>query len=139
MKRILFLVLWIILVFASRAHAGIEIYANGQKYDSLKAYKLFEKLGVVHIPVGRSIPKSYQVGQKNLSDASWHQLYVLSVENGMAGVLRDFYQTWGQSQSIASEQLQEAIQQVVTSSKSPKLLISGPGKLRIMALSAANN
>ena len=68
-----------------------------------------------------------------------HKLYVLSVENGVVGALQDFYQTWGQAdlqtpQSISSGQLQEAIQQAVTTSKDPKLLISEPGKVRIMAL-----
>ena len=71
---------------------------------------------------------------KDLSDAVLHKLYVLSVENGMVSALQDFYQALGQSNSISPEQVQEAIQQTVTTSKDPKLLISGAGKVRIMSL-----
>ena len=71
----------------------------------------------------------------------------------MAGVLRNFYQTWEPSESLISrtvmlgtpatrditpEQLQKAIEQSVTVSKDPKLLISGQGKVRIMAISPDN-
>jgi len=70
-----------------------------------------------------------------------HKLYVLSVENGVVDALQDFYQPQGQQgfpigQEISSEQLQAAIQQAVTASKEPKLLISEPGKVRIMALTS---
>ena len=70
-----------------------------------------------------------------------HRLYVLSVENGVVSALEDFYQTRGKSdfqitRNISSEQLQEAIGQAVAMSKDPKLLISEPGKVRIMALTS---
>ena len=120
MKRILFLVLWVIPVLGTQAQGAIEIYANGHKYDSPQAYLASKK--------------SAPVNQKKLSDASLHKLCVLSVENGVVGALQDFYQTWGQSDFIFPEQLQEVIQQAVTTSKDPKLLISGEGKVRIMSL-----
>ena len=68
-----------------------------------------------------------------------HKLSVLSVENGVVGALQDFYKTQGPydfqiPHQISSAQLQKAIQQAVTTSTEPKLLISEPGKMRIMAL-----
>ena len=119
--RILFLVLWIILRFGPQAQGAIEIYANGHEYDSLQAYlasKKFTEAVTVTPP-------------KKLSDTALHKLYVLSVENGVAVALQDFYETRGQSDLISLEQLQGAIQQAVTRSKDPKLLISEPGKVRI--------
>jgi hypothetical protein len=124
MKRILFLVLWVVFVFQTPAYPAIEIYANGHKYDSPQTYL-----------ASRKSAKILQGNQKDLSDATLHKLYVLSVENGVVGALRDFYQTRGQSDFISPEQLQEAIQQAVTTSKDPKLLISGAGKVRVMSFS----
>jgi hypothetical protein len=120
MKRILFLILWVIPVLGTQAQGAIEIYANGHKYDSPQAYLTSKKTAPVN--------------QKELSDASLHKIYVLSVENGVVSALQNFYQTWGQSDFISPEQLQEVIQQEVTTSEDPKLLISGAGKVRIMSL-----
>jgi len=137
MVRILFLVLCVFPVLGPQAQGAIEIYANGHKYDSLQAY-LASKTSKVKAP---------QVNQKKLSgstalttgDIDLHKFYILSVENGVAGALQDFYETRGQpdfqmTRRISSEQLQEAIAQAVTTSKDPKLLISKPGKVRIMVL-----
>ena len=124
MKRILFLVLWVILVFQTPAYAQIEIYAHGYKYGSLQEYLASKKSA-----------KSIQGHQKNSFDATLHELYVLSIENGVVDALQDFYGTLA-NRSIAPEQLQEAIQQAVTGSKDPKLLISEPGKVRIMTPTA---
>jgi len=143
MMRILFLVLWVISVFGPQARgATIEIYANGHKYDSLQAYLTSKKIvvGAGHAQPLHDSEHARPV-HKELSDTALHQLYVLSVEHGIVDSLQDFYQTWGQSdfqviRRISSEQLQQAIQQAVTRSKDPKLLISGPGKVRIMALTA---
>ena len=150
--------------YEDQAPGAIEIYANGHKYDSLQAYLAFKKSAEEQSPptpvklnsqqeeymrqeaqqlgmnVDFSKVKSFQINQKKLTDAALHKLYVLSVENQMVGALRDFYQAWPQSDSrlapgISSKQLQEAIRQKVATSKAPKLLISGPGKVRIMALS----
>ena len=163
MFRTLFFILWIIIFFVPQVCEGIEIYANGHKYDSLQAYhassqpsaigslpapvfinsqqedeirKEAKRLGV---PVDLSKVKTLQIGQSALSDTTRHNLYVLSVENGVVDALRDFYLTWGQpdfqmQRSISTMQLQEAIAQAVTQSKYPKLLISKPGKIRIMDL-----
>ena len=120
MKRILFLVLWVILVFQALVYAQIEIYANGHKYNSLQEYLASKKSA-----------KTFQGHQKNSFDAALHELYVLSIENGMVDALQDFYGTLA-NRSITPQQLQEAIQQAVTRSKGPKLLISEPGKVRIM-------
>jgi hypothetical protein len=128
MKRILFFLLWVILVFQIPAYSAIEIYVNGHKYDSPQAY-LASKRSAVVVGARHAVPV-----HKDLSDAVLHKLYVLSVENGMVSALQDFYQALGQSNSISPEQLQEAIQQTVTTSKDPKLLISGAGKVRIMSL-----
>ncbi len=129
MMRILFLVLWVILGYGPQAQGAIEIYANGHKYDSLQAYLASKKSTEAVTP------------PKKISNTALHKLYVLSVEHGMVDALRDFYQTWGQSdfqmtRGISSEQLPEAIKQAVTTSKDPKLLISGQGKVRIMALTS---
>jgi hypothetical protein len=163
MKRTVFLLLWVIPVFASLAYGDIEIYANGHRYSSLQAYLDSKKVAAAPAPatpallnsqqedyirqetqqLGMNVDfgkiKTLQINHKNLSDGALHKLYVLSIENGMVGALQDFYQAWGQSNLrvnniISSEQLQEAIQQAVATSNEPKLLISEPGKIRIMVL-----
>ena len=96
MLRILFLFLWIIPGFVSPANGAIEIYANGHKYNSLQEYALWKES--VNNPKG----KSFQASQKNLSDETLRKLYALSIENAMAGVLRNFYQTWEPSESLIS-------------------------------------
>ena len=148
--------------------ADIEIFANGHKYDSLQAYvaskkalpaplaavpgqlnsqqkddiaKEADRLG---IKVDFNKVKTFQIGRSVLSGQSMHKFYVLSVENGVVGALQDFYQTWGQTNLqlnsiISSEELQEAIQEAVASSKDPKFLISEPGKVRIMALTVRDD
>ena len=162
MKRILFLVLCVPVFGPQARGAAIEIYANGHKYDSLQTYltskepvkaivpssapvslnsqqedyirKEAQQLG---IKVDFSKVKTYQVNQKKIPDTVLHKLYVLSVENGVVNALQDFYEARGQSDfQISPEQLQGAIQQEVTMSKNPKLLISQPGKVRIMSLTA---
>ena len=110
MKRTLFLVLWVIFGYGPQAQGAIEIYANGHRYDSLQGYLSSKK-----------------------SDTALHKLYVLSVEKGVIGALQDFSST-PVGHSITPEQLQGAIQQAVTRSKDPKLLLSRPGKVRIMSL-----
>jgi len=131
MMRILFLVLCVFSVLGPQARGAIEIYANGHKYDSLQAYLASKKSAAVP-----SSPKKSS-GSTTLTtgDTALHKLYVLSVEHGVAGALRDFYETRGQPDfRISPEQLPEAIAQAVTTSKDPKLLISRPGKVRIMGL-----
>ncbi len=159
MLRILFLVLWIILQLGPQAHGAVEIYANGHEYDSLQAYlasKKSAKSGTPSTPVSLnsqqedyirkeaeqlginvdfSKVKTLQVNQEKLSEADLHKLYVLSVENGVVGALRDFYSN-PIGRSITVAQLKEAIAQAVTTSKDPKFLISRPGKVRIMSLTA---
>jgi hypothetical protein len=127
MMRILFFVLWAIPVWGPKAQGAIEIYANGHKYASPQEYLASKTLAAVPSP-------------KELSDTTRHQLYVLSVENGVVDALQDFYENQGQSgfqvaRRITSAQLQQAIEQTVTGSKDPKLLISNPGKMRIVAIS----
>ena len=133
MLRTLFLILWTIPFMASLAEGDIEIYANGHKYNSIQAYVAAKKLAASR-PAPTPVPL-----KGNMSDATLHKLYVLSVENGVVGALQDFYQNVGHSDfqithQISSDQLQEAIQQAVTTSKDPKLLIAEPGKMRIMGL-----
>ena len=128
MLRILFFLL-LIPNLQSQAQGAIEIYANGHKYDSIQAYQLSEK------PTIKSSHSKY----KGLSDSTLQQLYALSVENGVTGVLQDFYQGWERIETpvvriLSSQQLQKAIQLAVTSSQDPKLLITGRGKMRIMGL-----
>lgn len=146
MIRTLFLVLCLILGFWPQARGtSIEIYAHGHKYDSLQAYLVSKKAAAVS-----SRPQKYSGSTEfTLSKAeglttgerTLHQLYVLGVENGMVGALRDFYETRGPSafqmtQRIYPEQLPEVIAQAVAASENPKFLISRPGKVRIMALTA---
>lgn len=133
MKRIVFLVLWIIPVLGTRAQGGIEIYVNGHKYGSFEAYLASKKTVAANVPVSQK--------PKGLSDLTLHKFYVLSVEHGVVDALEDFYENWGQldnpmPRKISSEQLQEAIQEAVSASKDPKLLISEPGKVRIMSMSS---
>jgi len=168
MKRILFLVLWVVPIFVPQAQGAIEIYVNGHKYGSLQAYLASKKTTVAKISfkpvsldsqqedyirkaaqqlginVDFSKVKTFQVGQKSLTDRDLHKFYVLSVENGVVGALHDFYQNWGHPDfqtpnRISSEQLQEVIQQAVATSKDPKLLISELGKVRIMGLAVQDN
>ncbi len=149
-------------VLGPPAHGSIEIYVNGHKYGSMQEY-LASKKSAASVPgvfassesqqegyirqaaqqlginVDFSKAKTFQIDQRNLTDKALHQLYVLSVENGVVGALKDFYQGLGQPASqgprrITVNQLQGVIRQAVTSSKDPKLLISEPGKVRIMAL-----
>ena len=138
MLKILFLFLWIIPFGASPVHGAIEIYAHGHKFDSIQEYNSWKESSV-HIKKDSS-SKAHQV---NLSDATRRKLYVLSIENGMAGILQNFYQSWGQSalpvtHRISSDQLQGAIQQAVMASTDPKMLISQPGKMRIVDLGVEN-
>ena len=163
MKRILFLVLWTIPLLGPQVQAGIEIDVNGHSYDSLQAYQASKKAAALSSSIPASLNnqqedyirqaaqklginvdfskiKTFQVNQESLNDTTRHQLYVLSVENGVVSALQDFYHNRGQydiqmPHRISSAQLQGAIQQAVTRSKDPKLLISEPGKIRIMAIS----
>ena len=164
MKRTLFLLLS--LLPAVQAWGGIEIYVKGHKYDSMEAYQASKRPVVAAVTTAVPVPlnnqqedyirqeaqrmgfkvdlskiKTFQVGKQD--PKALHQLYVMSVERGMAYALTDFYQSRGQfdfhiPRQIASSQLQGAIQQAVTNSPSPKLLIAEPGKIRIMALTADN-
>ena len=163
MLRILFLVLWSITFISSSSQGAIEIYADGNKFNSIQAYQTSEKKADAQtsatpsslnnqqedyirqkakqlgIDVDFSKIKTFQVGQGDVSDDIRHKLYVLSVENGVVGALQDFYQSRGEldfqlSHHISSNQLQEAIKEAVTKSDAPKLLIAEPGKLRIMSL-----
>jgi len=157
----LFLILGLIPVLGMQAQAGIEIYAYGHKYDSLKAYlssknsfaqtsaslnskqeeyvrQAAKKLGIV---VDFNKERTFQISPKKIPETARHKLYVLSVENGMVGALREFYPVWGSSDTklagqISSQQLQGAIEKEVKISKGPKLLISEPGKVRIMDLNS---
>ena len=117
---------------------------NNQEEEYIR--KEAQELG---IDVDFNKVKTFQINPKGSSDKSLHQFYVLSVEHGVIGALQDFYQNWPSSRTftvvqgqaepqmphlISSEQLQTVIQQAVATSKEPKLLISEPGKVRIMAL-----
>jgi hypothetical protein len=125
MNRILFLGLCVILIASAHAQGPVEIYARGQKYGSLQDYLASKKSAATQV-------------HRKLSDADLHRLYVLSIENGMVNALQDFYQAWGNAdlkvRRISLGQVQDLIRQAVTSSKSTKLLIVQPGKLRIMSL-----
>jgi hypothetical protein len=146
MLRIVFLFLCLIPALGPQAFGSIEIYAKGHKYDSIQEYLASKKLPV----------NSIQESQNNLSDPTRHRLCVLGVENGIVTALQDFYEpniplgvaasslmpsarTLLVSRKLTVEQLQEAIQQAVTASKYPKLLISEPGKVRIMALTTEDS
>jgi hypothetical protein len=129
MKRILFLVLWTMLISGgAHAQGAIEIYVDGHRYGSFEAY----------LASKRSV-KGFQKDKNDLSDPTRHKLYVMSVENGMVDALSDFYQNWALARRIAPEQLQEAIAQAVADSKGPKFLIASPGKVRIMTLAPDNS
>ena len=161
MNKILFLVLWFTPVLCIQAQGAIEVYADGHKFSSFQAYAesqkalaqhakpatlnnqdeeyILKEAGQLGINVDFHKVKTFQINPKGLSDKTLHQFYVLCVEHGVVTALEDFYQNRGQTvfqipRSISSEQLQEAIGQAVGSSKDPKLLISGQGKVRIMAL-----
>lgn len=163
MKRILFCVLWLIPFLLPQAWGDIEIYVNGHKYDSIEAYKASQKAlpakpvltpdalnsqqqnlirqqaQQLGIKVDVNKIKTLKIDQDSISPSTIHKFYVLSVENGVVSALQDFYQAWGQAdlqtpQSISTGQLEGVIQQAVSASKDPKLLISEPGKVRIMSL-----
>jgi hypothetical protein len=122
-----------------------QVSLNSQQQDDIRQEA--QQLG---IKVDINKIKTFQVNPKKLSDQALHRLYIRSIEDGVARALRDFYQTRGQpdspmtrtlsiGRSITAEQLQEAIQQAVTASKGPKLLISEQGKVRIMSLTPQAN
>ena len=130
--------LWIIPVLASPALGAVEIYANGHKFDSIQDYTSWEESAL------HSKALSLKDGQIKISDTTRRKLYILSIENGMAGILQNFYQSWGQSalpvtHRISSDQLQGAIQQAVMASTDPKMLISQPGKMRIVDLNLGDS
>ena len=107
---------------------------NSQQEDDIR--KAAKKMG---IEVDFNRVKTFEVKKMKLSDESLHRLYVISVEKGVVGALQDFYQTWAQPdlqipRTITSQQLQGALQEAVITSKEPKLLISEPGKVRVMSL-----
>jgi len=164
MKRILFLCLWALIILQTPTRAEIEIYADGHKYVSLQAYQdserslalqpsaqdaaalssqqddyIREETKQLGMDVDLGKIKTLRIAPSDLSGTTRRQLFVLSVENGVAGALQDFYSNRAQGdvqtpQKISSDQLQEVIQQAVTKSKEPTLLIAQPGKMRIMSL-----
>lgn len=166
MKRILFFILSV-FILVSQAQGAVEIYANGHKFDSLGDYIAWKKSVAQNSSAPSTLSKqqedyirqmsqqlgikldinkvkTFQIGHQNLFDGVQHRLYVLGIENGMASALQDFYAARGGLQfhatrQILPDQLQEAIQEAVTASRSPKLLISEPGKMRIMAISTDNS
>ena len=130
MLRILFFSLCFFQVVLVGAQTNIEIFADGHRYDSFKDYQDSKK----HLEV-----LSKQAKTATMSPATQHRLYVMSVEKGVVGALEDFYEQRSSpaiqlAHRVTLDQMQEAIQEAVTSSKGPKLLISQPGKIRIMAL-----
>ncbi|MBF0504660.1 MAG: hypothetical protein HQL14_06105 [Candidatus Omnitrophica bacterium] len=171
--KILFFILWFLPAFKIQADTPVEIYVNGDKYDSMQAYKASKdqpsspgflpkpvmlnsqqedfilnqakKLGV---KVEISKVKTLQMTEDFLSEPTGNEMYVLSVEKGVVGALKDFYKTLGaspdyhlgstllESTYITPDQMEEAIKQAVTLSAAPKFLISQPGKVRILTLSA---
>ncbi len=128
MLRTLFLFSWIIFALGAEAYGGIEIYVNGHKFTSIQAYAQWE----------RSRTKTILVNPKIPIDQVQHKLYVLSIESGIARALKEFYQPHDFSMfrrlEIYPQQLQRAIQQAVTASTTPKLLIVESGKIRILDL-----
>ena len=126
MMKVLFLILYFSLVLKVHAQTPVEIYAKGNKYGSLQAYEASKG----HPAAGQSLP----------SESARHQLYVLSVEQGVVNALKGFYQTFLPSIPLgrinSPDEIQEAIRKAVTASNAPKLLISQPGKVRIMTLGA---
>ncbi len=123
--RTLFLALWAIMLACPSAQS-IEIFVKGRKYQSLEAYQASQK---------PPQSKTDQVKPQEITDAVQHKLYVLSVENGLVNALEAFYQGHGHAKVPLSDlQLQEAIKQAVTQSPGSKILIAGPGKVRVMSL-----
>ena len=121
--------MYLLLGLAAWAQTPIEIYANGHKYDSLQAYKASEQPVTGHL----SKVKPPEITADFLSAATMHELYGLGVEDGVFGALKDFCQA-SVSQTIAADQIEDAIRKAVTASEAPKLLISESGKVRIMTL-----
>ena len=158
MIRILFLVLWVVMILTAPSNAAVEVYINGHKYDSIEAYLASKKTigveddyikevaGSYGIKVDLSKIKTFQISKRDqpkVSDQTMHKLYVMSLENGVVDALKDFYNSRGQFDltipyRISPRQLPDVIQRSVTTSNAPKLLISQPGKVRIMDLSPSS-
>ena len=134
MVRILFLLLSVFLASgAGQSYASIEIDADGQRYDSLKDYLTAQQSSSKHPYVSTVV-----ISQKRDS-APVHELRSLSAEYGVAGALKDFHQHQRPfdlhlSTSVSAEQLRNILENEISTSKEPKLLISAPGKVRIMSL-----
>lgn len=116
------------MVLAAPLAQAIEIDVNGHHYASLQAYL-----------ASKGAVKTKAMNRKEPSGQDLHQLYVLGIEYGVIDALRDFYKTKGkpdfqEARRISPRELQEALQQEVTQTKEAKLLISSPGKLRILGL-----
>jgi len=168
MKRIVFLILTIILCLPLNARAGVEIFIDGHKYDSFQDYEnskksvkpqlslsaadikkqqddyIRQEAKKLGIKLDLNKIKTIQIKPKSQSELAQHRLFVLGIENSVVGALQEFYQNWGQSdirmpKEVSVDQLQQIIEQAVSSSKEPKLLISEPGKVRIMSISADNS
>lgn len=105
---------------------SVEIYVRGHKYDSLESYKASKQ-------------------RFDFADHQWnswhiHTLYLSGVENGLTRALYDFYKPLGvsllplASSTIFKSQMQRVIQQAITLSADPKLLIVDGNRLRIMTI-----
>ena len=130
MIKILFFILCLFTAFKVQAQTPVEIYAKGDKYDSLQAYKASKEA----FPSGESLPKpvalntqqedfvrsqaqklgvkvdinkvkTVEIPPSLLSGPTEHKLYVLGVEKGVVGALEDFYQAWGLSPDLHWETL----------------------------------
>ncbi|MDE2027301.1 MAG: hypothetical protein KGK03_02065 [Candidatus Omnitrophica bacterium] len=140
--RVLFLIISVFLAWAGQARA-VEVYVGGHRYDSFQAYRAAQK--AVRTALVTAALDEQQEEYKNkvkitrFNEAQAHRLYVLGVENGMKEAAQRFFINPGAAgapaaQHISSEQLQKALEQAMGKSKGPKLLIAGPGKVRVMAL-----
>jgi len=111
---------------------ALEIYVNGQKFDSFEAYKASKNAQL----------KKILLNHHDLPPGS-HQLAVIGVEDGVVGALKNFYVPQNQigeaiNRTIRPADLEDVLAQAVGGSDIPKLLIASPGKLRILAFTTSD-
>ncbi len=111
------------ILWADPAAGGVEIYVNGQRYESVDDYK-------AHSPVQTSF----------LTPQTRQALDDISLEYTIGRVMTDFNQNWENPVAqftISTAQLEERLRALVADRPEPVLLIAGPRKLRVAAYTGA--
>ncbi len=114
------------ILWADPAVGGVEIYVNGQRYESIEAYKARAIVSLRKTPL--------------LTPQTRQALDDISLEYAIDRVMTDFDQNWENPVpqfTISTAQLEERLRALVADRPEPVLLIAGPRKLRVAAYTGA--